>query len=161
MWLAGTACRCGMAHVGCTHSHPHHAFSLMFRVHLSSRPRSPIRCSVRGIAKVTYLLIVSESPITQRCRFGLVMATLSLLFSPKKPTSCSGLLRTVLTTTASFSRPWNPSTEPSSRFGYFSLSKPERSASYAIVSFAYSRDPLASSGRHHRTAGIEIRKASA
>ena len=110
---------------------------------------------------MTYLLMVSESPTTQRCRFGLVMATLSLLFSPKKPTSCSELLRTVLTTTASFSRPWNPSTEPSSRLGYLSLSKPERSASYAVVSCAYSRDPLASSDRHHRTTGINIRKAGA
>jgi hypothetical protein len=73
---------------------------------------------------LTYLLMVSESPITQRCRFGRVMATavahqnsrvkcsakrkyipLSRLFSPKNPTSRSGLLRTVLTMTASFSRP--------------------------------------------------------
>lgn len=53
----------------------------------------------------TYLLMVSESAITQRCRFGRVMATFNRLFSPKKPTSLSGLLRTRLTTTASFSRP--------------------------------------------------------
>lgn len=43
------------------------------------------------------------------------------LFSPKKPTSPSGLLRTRLTMTASFSRPWNPSTLPSSMPGNFSF----------------------------------------
>src|SRR5689334_8968476 len=73
----------------------------------------------------TYLLMVSESPITQRCRFGRVIATVtahqyfvffegmncdsripfSRLFSPRNPTSRSALLRTVLTITASFSRP--------------------------------------------------------
>lgn len=43
-------------------------------------------------------------------------------FSPRKPTSPSGLLRTRLTMTASFSRPWNPSTLPSSMPGKASLS---------------------------------------
>ena len=155
MWLAGATCRCGMAHVGYTHSHPHNESIFPAALRLQHDTQYD------GSAKMTYLLIVSESPTTQRCRFGLVMATLSLLFSPKKPTSCSELLRTVLTTTASFSRPWNPSTEPSSRFGYFSLSKPERSASCAMVSYAYSRGPLVSSDRHHRTAGIKIHKANA
>lgn len=92
----------------------------------------------KGLFGVTYLLIVSESPIIQRWRFGRVIATVkhkvsstyrtipcsqasgrqdlpfNRLFSPKKPTSCSGLLRTRLTMTASFSRPWKPSTLPSS-----------------------------------------------
>ena len=43
-------------------------------------------------------------------------------FSPKKPTSPSALLRTRLTMTASFSRPWKPSTLPSSIPGKVSLS---------------------------------------
>lgn len=51
-------------------------------------------------------------------------------FSLKKPTSPSGLLRTRLTTTASFSRPWNPSTEPSSMPGKASL-RGAKSPSYS------------------------------
>ncbi len=51
----------------------------------------------------------SDSPFSRR-------------FSPRKPTSPSGLLRTRLTTTASFSRPWKPSTLPSSMPGKVSLS---------------------------------------
>lgn len=38
-------------------------------------------------------------------------------FSPRKPTSPSALLRTRLTMTASFSRPWKPSTLPNSMPG--------------------------------------------
>lgn len=139
--------------------------------------RSGVRATVRsngkdvgcgghglGTGVDTHLLIVSESPITQRCRLGRVMATamlssalhqkrslcrwgfnarilcpgrdwhtvdvpLSRLFSPRKPTSCSALLRTVLTMTASFSLPWNPSTDPSSMPGYSSLSIPASNAS--------------------------------
>jgi hypothetical protein len=53
----------------------------------------------------THLLIVSESPITHRCRLGRVMPTFSRRLSPKNPTSPELLLRTVLSTTASFSRP--------------------------------------------------------
>src|SRR5690606_17444740 len=52
-------------------------------------------------------------------------------FSPRNPTSPSGLLRTRLTMTASFSRPWNPSTLPSSMPGYSSLSG-ERIASWMM-----------------------------
>jgi hypothetical protein len=92
---------------------------------------SPHQCK-RCKEGYTYLLIVSLSPITQRCLFGRVIATLSLLFSPKNPTSCSELLRTVLTTTASFSRPWKPSTDPSSKCGYFSFSRPASSASCGV-----------------------------
>lgn len=43
------------------------------------------------------------------------------LFSPRNPTSPSALLRTSVTMTASFSRPWNPSTLPSSMPGNSSL----------------------------------------
>ena len=72
-----------------------------------------------------YLPTVSESPTTQRCLFGLVIATaaiydndqpclplrkyhdkpFNLLLSPKNPTSPFSLLLTRLTTTASFSLP--------------------------------------------------------
>lgn len=105
----------------------------LFQVHSSSPPHRDTINLRRGRRKGgTYLLIVSLSPTMQRCLFGRVMATLSLLFSPKKPTSYSGLLRTVLTTTASFSRPWNPSTDPSSSCGYFSFNKPASSASYDV-----------------------------
>lgn len=107
--------------------------------HCQPHARSP-QCK-----ESAYRPTVSESPTTQRCRFGRVMATtsrqhmssarhraavsachdrhllerdaslpLSRLFSPRNPTSCSALLRTRLTITASFSRPWNPSTLPSS-----------------------------------------------
>lgn len=54
------------------------------------------------------------------------------LFSPRKPTSCSGLLLTKLTITASFSRPWKPSTLPNSISGYFSLSSWLKTASWAL-----------------------------
>ncbi len=50
-------------------------------------------------------------------------------FSPRNPTSPSALLRTRLTMTASFSRPWNPSTLPSSMPGKTSFSWESR-ASY-------------------------------
>jgi hypothetical protein len=99
---------------------------------LQSQSRSCISRSVYPLlqGRSTYLLTVSESPTMQRCLFALVIATQScvsitktlgrsrlpfnLRFSPRNPTSCSGLLLTRLTMTASFSLPWNPSTLPSS-----------------------------------------------
>lgn len=57
------------------------------------------------------------SPTTQKCLFALVIATFNLLFSFKNPTSPCSLLLTKQKATASFSRPWKPSTVPSSRPG--------------------------------------------
>lgn len=85
----------------------------------------------------TYFCTVSESPIIVSERLGRVIATtperqalpqLSLnpqrkcsnnvplrrRFSPRNPTSPLELLLTRVTMTASFSRPWKPSTLPSS-----------------------------------------------
>src|SRR5438034_11820465 len=56
-------------------------------------------------------------------KIGLADIPFNLLFSPRNPTSRSGLLRTRLTTIASFSRPWNPSTVPNSIPGYLCFSE--------------------------------------
>lgn len=45
--------------------------------------------------------IVSESPMIVKCRLARVIATFKRRFSLRNPTSCSGLLRTRLTMTAS------------------------------------------------------------
>lgn len=61
-------------------------------------------------------------------------------FSLRNPTSPSALLRTRLTITASFSRPWNPSTDPSSMPGKVSLSG-ARSPSYVWIRTNVNADP--------------------
>ena len=118
---------------------------VLFRVHTTmAHTLVPWACVSLKDDVSTYRLIVSESPQIHRCRFGRVIATTHALvtvisylqvhlpfkrrFSARNPTSCAALLRTKLTTTASFSRPWNPSTLPSSMPGYFSRSIRERSA---------------------------------
>ena len=58
-----------------------------------------------SLAHRTHLQPQVHASILRRVGRIDVDVPLSRLFSPKKPTSCSGLLRTVLTMTASFSRP--------------------------------------------------------
>ena len=95
-----------------------------------------------SLAHRTHLQPQFHASILRRVGRIDVDVPLSRLFSPKKPTSCSGLLRTVLTMTASFSRPWNPSTDPSSMPGYASLSIPESKATYATKSTEFPLRPV-------------------
>ena len=83
----------------------------------------------------------------------------NLLFSPKNPTSPSVLLLTRLTTTASFSRPWKPSTLPNSIPGQVSLSGASTASclysSQNFISFSSSHvrtEPPKAKGRKTRTA---------
>lgn len=77
------------------------------------------------------------------CRFSSILSpalclrgtyTFNLRFSPKNPTSFSELLLTRLTRTASFSRPWKPSTDPNSMPGKASFIERDISASCIYVS---------------------------
>mmetsp|Transcript_41324 Transcript_41324/g.96825 ORF Transcript_41324/g.96825 Transcript_41324/m.96825 type:complete len:202 (-) Transcript_41324:89-694(-) len=75
---------------------------------------------------------VSLSQTMATCRRARVTATLVRRWSATKPTWCSGLLRTRLMTIASFSRPWKPSTVPSSNAGCAVLMRLLRSCSWAL-----------------------------
>lgn len=65
-----------------------------------------------------------------------MISPFNLLFSPRKPTSFSPFDLTRLTITASFSRPWNPSTLPSSMPGNASFIDRDINASYDEVSIS-------------------------
>jgi hypothetical protein len=60
-----------------------------------------------------------------------VTATLVRRASARKPTSLAALERTKLMTTASFSRPWKPSTVPTSSEGSVGSSRSRSSATCA------------------------------
>ena len=84
---------------------------------------------------------VAESQISATWRRARVTATFNRRWSERKPTVRFALLRTREMITASFSRPWNPSTLSISSSPYRSRSRRRRSSTWALYGEMTARSP--------------------